>query len=143
MQCELMTVHMLRSLLVILPLLASGNALAERVFTEKTLNDWGYETVEISQVHRIRSLDDKAESGPSFYVRFWLWKECFDSPEQAASHVDDIESERHSSSIGVWKNYQRQIQSSECVYYLKTDSRAMHLSYQPELIRLIKAHVSR
>lgn len=134
---------MIRQRYILILLLVPSVAMAERVFSEALLNSWGYETTRLEERHIIKSLDNKSNTSKAFYARFELWRECLDNPEMATEKIKSIEEERKSTLIGLQKNYQRTIQARECIYYVRSWSNHTYLSYQPELMKRIRAYVSR
>lgn len=138
-----MSMRLLRNLVFLLIIFGSHNVSAERVFSETQLNIWGYETVEIEETHKIKSIDNKSETGSKFYARFSLWKQCFETSEEAALEVKERENDVNSVPGAAWKDYKEVLHASECIYFVNTNSRAVHLSYQPKLMNLIEEYVQR
>ena len=129
---------------IILTLLSivSAKCMAERVFDEKTLQSWGYETHEINSKHEIKSIHNYGDSNVAFYARFTLWNKCYKNKTAATKEIQRIEEERLSTVMGQQKNYQRMIQHGKCVYFVQTYSNYTYLSHQPSLLKKVKLYVS-
>ena len=119
----------------------TGPGRTERVFPEELLSSWGYQTTRVGESHEIRSTKNYGDSDEAFYARFHLKKCAFESAEEAAATMDDIEAKRKSTVLGRDKDYRRILQKGEELYFVTATSNYTHLGHQPLLMRQIGQHL--
>jgi len=117
-------------------------AIAQRVFPESLLKDWGYQTSGITKnTHSIRSIKNYGDANEAFYARFALTILSFDSEAAAAKEKAKLDSERESTVLGRDKDYRRYIQKGTALYVIDAISNYTRLDHQPALMKKIEAHL--
>jgi len=129
----------MKILSICIMLLLSSYAIADnRVVDEKTINDWGYRTVSVDKVQFIKRIKKVPGTGPAYYPRFTLWKECFDDIELLEKRMSEVKIEV--SKMRDY-DYRRMIVRNNCIYFISTDSQYFRLEFQPKMYELYKKYI--
>ena len=111
------------------------------VFSEDTLNRWGYITTEIAnKYHAIRSKKNYGDANEAFYARFHLEEAEFGNASAASETKDRIEALLKSDVV--FKDYTQIIQQGNTLYSICATSNYTFLSHQPALIDAARSYLA-
>ena len=111
-----------------------------RVFSEDTLNSWGYITTEVArEYHAIRSEKNYGDATEAFYARFHLAKAEFENYSAASTTKERIEALLKSDAG--FKDYTQIIQQEGALYSISATSNYTFLSHQPALMEAARNYL--
>ncbi len=113
----------------------------ERIVDEKTLKVWGYRTLSIEKSQFIKKITKVNKTGPAFYPRFYIYKECYETNQEAKNVIDKIKFLQQVETVHRDFDYREGLVRDRCIFFLNTDSLAIKLSFQPAMFELFKKYV--
>jgi hypothetical protein len=113
----------------------------ERIVDEKTLKIWGYRTVSIEKSQFIKKITKVNKTGSAFYPRFNIYKECYETNQEAKSVIEKINHLQQAETVHRDFDYREGLVRDRCIFFLNTDSLAIKLSFQPALFELFKKYI--
>ena len=127
-------------LLAIVFFAASASA-DTRVVDEGTINKWNYRTVSTNNMQFIKRIRRVPGDGPAYYPRFYLWRECFDTPDKALSRKQEIETLKLTSIEHRDYDYRHVVFKVQCAFFVNTDSNYFRLEFLPDVLGLYEEYL--
>lgn len=119
-------------------MLFACSAKADRVFSEETLEKWGYQTTTIEESHDIQSIKNYGDQETKFYARFLLRKSDYATIKDATKALNKFNKDIENPDRA--KDYTQAVQKGKVIYFITATSHYTCLEHQPRLIMLIKKH---